>query len=160
MIFTFVFPVALEDPIAWRAMLGLVNFHTQYNVPTRSLYPWDLFENYDRRSLQSVKEEFDKTGTYSIDESRIFVYEFLRKYMDQQGKNGEACLEKAFCENAQIDHHEGVYSEILNSILTPGKVDDHFKDAYNAGKAGVNCETVYSQCKKGDSLFDSLFVDL
>lgn len=160
MIFTFVFPVVLEDPIAWRAMLGLVNFHTQYSVPTRPLYPWDLWENYDRRSLESIKEDFQRTGTYSVDESRIFIYEFLRKYMNQQGANGEVCLQKAFCENAQIDHHDGVYSEIVNTILTPGKIDDHFVDAFKAGKAGVICEEVFSKCPKGDSLFDKIFVDV
>ncbi|KAL5279444.1 hypothetical protein ACFFRR_003826 [Megaselia abdita] len=160
MIFTFVFPVVTEDPIAWRAMLGLFNLHTQYNVPTRSLYPWDLWENYDRRSLESVKEEFEKTGTFTVDESRIFLYEFLRKYMERQGSNGEACLHRAFCENAQIDHHDGLYSEIVGRILTPGRIDDEFQDSYNAGKAGVNCEKLFKECPKGDSLFDEIFVDV
>lgn len=160
MIFTFVFPVVTDDPIAWRAMLGLVNFHTQYNVPTSSLYPWDLWDRYDRRSLQSTKEEFERTGTYTVDETRIFVYEFLRKYMDQQNVNGEACLQRAFCDNAQIDHHDGMYSELMNALLTPGKIEDNFLDSYNAGKAGVDCEQMFSKCPKGDSLFDKIFVDV
>lgn len=148
MVFTFVFPVVLEDPIDWRNMLALVNLHTQYGVSTRPLYPWDLWEKYDRRSLDEV------------DDSRVLIYEFLRKIMDQKGVNGEACMQRAFCDNAQVDHHEGIYSEVLNAILTPGKINDPFQDSYDAGKAGVNCEQLFKECPRGDSLFDKISVDV
>lgn len=154
MIFTFVIPVVLGDPVKWRDLLGLVNLHTQYNVPLRPMYPWDIWENYDRRSFD--KEDYENT----VDDSRTFVYEFFRKFMDQKGVNGEACMHRAFCDNAQVYHHEGLYSEILGAILTPGKVQDPFQDSYDAGKAGVNCEAMFKECPRGDSLFDQITVDV
>lgn len=160
MLFNFIHNVPLEDPIYWRDLLGIINIQTMYNVPTSPLYPWDLFENYDRRSIQSVREEFDRTGKVRPDESRTFVYEFLITFMNQKGVNGKECLRKSICENSQITSHQGLYAEILNALLTPGKVEDPYEDIFLAGKSGVDCETMFKKCPPGDSLFDKIFMDV
>ncbi|KAL5279445.1 hypothetical protein ACFFRR_003827 [Megaselia abdita] len=159
MLFNFIHNVPLEDPIYWRDLLGILNIQCQYNVPTSPLYPWDFGDNYER-SMQSVKEEFEKTGHSLPDESRTFVYEFLITFMNQKGVNGEECLKKSICENSQIDHHEGLFAEILGALLTPGLVEDPYKDYFLAGKYGVNCQEVFSGCPRGDSIFDRIVVDV
>lgn len=148
----------LGDPVPWRDMLGLLNFHAQYNVPKNALYPWDLWEKYDR-NFDSVNEDFSRAETFSVDESRLFLYEFLKNFMNKKGVDGEACIQRAFCENAQIDHHDGLYADILDTLLTPGKIDDPYEDAYNAGTAGVDCNKLFKECPRGDSIFDQIALD-
>lgn len=159
MLFNFIHNVALEDPIYWRDLLGILNIQCQYNVPTTPKFWWDIQQNYDR-SLHSVKENFERTGKVLPDESRIFVYEFLITFMNQKGVKGEVCLRKSICENSQIDHHEGLFAEILNAVLTPGIVEDPYKDSHLAGRYGVDCQEVFKQCPRGDSIFDRIFVDI
>lgn len=160
MLFNLIHNVQLEDPIYWRDLLGIFNLQCQYNAAPSPLFWWDIFENYDQRAMQSVKEAFDKTGKVIPDESRLFVYEFLKTFMDQKGANGEECLKKSVCENSQIDHHDGLFPEILNAILTPGVIEVEYKDSYLAGRHGVDCQKVFKKCPKGDSIFDRIFVDV
>ncbi|KAL5283626.1 hypothetical protein ACFFRR_006094 [Megaselia abdita] len=163
MLFSGVWPVEFEDPIRWRTLNCGYNLQCQYAVPVDALYPWDKFddEHYVTRSLQSIREEFDKTGQARSDEARLFVYTGLETYIDRQGKSGRECLLKAICQNAQIDAHYGIFTEILNTILSPGTdpLFEVYYSAYRAGKAGVNCEQLFHQCRRGDSFLDHIIVD-
>lgn len=119
MLFSGVWPVEFEDPIRWRTLNCGYNLQCQYAIPTDALYIWDKFddEHYVTRSLQSIREEFDKTGEAKSDESRLFVYTAIETFINQQGKNGRTCLLKAICQNSQVDEHHGIYTEVLNAVL-------------------------------------------
>lgn len=145
---TFNSNVELEDPISWRVLQLNLNFLAQYALPTQADQLYDLFENYQRSGQQDLED----TG-------RTLIYESLISFMNRQGTNGKECLRKAICENAQIQHHEGIFAEVINVILTPGRVNDPFKSDYESGRIGVDCQSSYPQCAQGDSVFDRCFLD-
>ncbi|XP_037920712.1 uncharacterized protein LOC119657740 [Hermetia illucens] len=155
MVFGAIYPIHLEDKVKWRQLNCAYNLQAQYSVPTEPIYWWDKWKG---RTLRSMHEQFEKSGTYVPDESRLFIYSAMEAYMNQQGKNGRKCLCRSICENAQIDHPEGIFSEILYVLLLPGKdfSRDEYKDAYEAGRAGADCEFIYPECPRGEGLLDSI----
>lgn len=125
-----------------------LNFLVQYALPTKVDQLCDIFENCQR----SGQQELEDTG-------RTLVYESLISFMNRQGTDGRECLRKAICENAQIEHHEGLFSEVISVVLTPGRVNDPFQSDFESGRMGVDCKLSYPKCAPGDSIFDRYFID-
>ncbi|XP_022216737.2 uncharacterized protein LOC111070476 [Drosophila obscura] len=153
----------LEDPITWR---GLVYFWTLhfggYTLPSEPLYPWDKWETIYARSLQEQVRRLDDSHE---DDTRLFVYEILEKYMDQLSGSvglGRQCLLRGICENAQIHRHVGIMAELLNILLTPGKarLDVSYTQAHAAGLAGSRCLEQFAECPRGKSVLDAYAVDM
>ncbi|XP_030385842.1 uncharacterized protein LOC115632736 [Scaptodrosophila lebanonensis] len=158
-----VFPVALGDKKPWRGILILYNIHLGiYTLPSEPIHPWDKWEEIFARSLQRRIQELD---VMQEDETRLYAYIALEHYMDHNQSGGPSvgrrCMLRSICENAQIHHHVGLMAELLNILLTPGKtrIDEEYKEAYAAGLAGVDCLEQYSECPRGQSVFDHFSVD-
>ena len=119
-------PVRLADPITWRSLVNSINLQGgHYALPTEPLYPWDKYEDIFARSMKNIAmmqardHSVNSAELPETDDSRLFVYRVIEKYLDLQNSGtGQACLLRSICENAQIHLHVGMYSEILNLILT------------------------------------------
>lgn len=85
----------------------------EYLIPSKPLYPWDKWENLYARS--NHQRQFLNPAP---DGSRELFYELLENFISQNATNGRHCLLRSICENAQVHHHLGILSEILNVILT------------------------------------------
>ncbi|XP_016991874.1 uncharacterized protein LOC108053673 [Drosophila rhopaloa] len=153
----------LEDPVVWRSMVYYYVLHFgAFTLPSAPLYPWDKWETIFTRSLQEKIRSLDESHE---DDTRVFVYATLENYMDQVSGlmgRGRQCLLRGICENAQVHHHVGIMAELLNVLLTPGKtrLDLAYTEALSAGKAGTDCLSRFSDCPKGESIFDAYSVDV
>ncbi|XP_033242867.1 uncharacterized protein LOC108152415 isoform X1 [Drosophila miranda] len=158
-----VMPTQLEDAVSWRGLLYFWTLHFGgYTLPSEPLYPWDKWETIYARSLQEQVRRLDASHE---DDTRLFVYEILEKYMDQASGSvglGRQCLLRGICENAQIHQHLGIVAELLNILLTPGKarLDLSYREAYAAGLAGSHCLEQFEECPRGKSVLDAFAVDL
>lgn len=107
-----IYPIQLGDPVNWRSILALINFHVgEFKIPDKPLYPWEKWETLYARSQVN-------RGNLQTDSSREFIYTALEFFMDKSHGVGRACLLRSICENAQVDHHMDLFGEILNVILT------------------------------------------
>ncbi|XP_017043028.1 uncharacterized protein LOC108089361 [Drosophila ficusphila] len=153
----------LEDPVVWRSMVYYYTLHFgAFTLPSAPLYPWDKWETIFARSL---KEKIRTLNESHEDDSRVFVYAALENYMDRVSGlvgRGRQCLLRGICENAQVHHHVGIMAELLNVLLTPGKtrLDPGYKEAFESGKAGIDCLSHYSNCPKGESVLDAYAVEV
>lgn len=112
-------PVPLADPVSFRSLVCSYTLQGgHYTIPTEPLYPWDKWENTFARSLKQMKSKFERYGEYETDGSREFVYTLLEEYIGRNNANGHQCLLRAICENAQVQHHEDVFAQVLNVVLT------------------------------------------
>ncbi|KAH8385563.1 hypothetical protein KR009_006568 [Drosophila setifemur] len=153
----------LEDPVTWRSMVYYYVLHFgAFTLPSTPLYPWDKWETIYARSLQ---EKIRSLNASHEDDTRVFAYSVLENYMDQVSGlvgRGRQCLLRGICENAQVHHHVGIMAELLNVLLTPGKtrLDVEYKEALEAGKAGIDCFTQFKECPRGESVLDAYSVDV
>ncbi|KAH8260486.1 hypothetical protein KR038_002121 [Drosophila bunnanda] len=153
----------LEDPVTWRSMVYYYVLHFgAFTLPSAPLYPWDKWETIYQRSLQEKIRSLDETHE---DDTRVFVYAALEKYMDQVSGavgRGRQCLLRGICENAQVHHHVGIMSELLNVLLTPGKtrLDVAYTDALRTGRAGSDCLDQFPACPRGESVLDAYTVEV
>ncbi|KAH8250984.1 hypothetical protein KR026_002774 [Drosophila bipectinata] len=153
----------LEDPVSWRNVVYYYVIHCgAFTLPSAPLYPWDKWETIYARSLQEKIKGLDESHE---DDTRIFAYAVLENYMDRVSGSvgkGRQCLLRGICENAQVHRHHGIMAELLNVLLTPGKasIDVAYKEALEAGRAGVDCLAQFADCPKGESLLDAYSVDV
>ncbi|XP_034655608.1 uncharacterized protein LOC117893202 [Drosophila subobscura] len=153
----------LEDPVTWRGLLYFWTLHFGgYTLPSEPLYPWDKWESIYARSLQEQARRLDASHE---DDTRLFVYDVLEKYMDQESGSvglGRQCLLRGICQNAQIHRHVGIMAELLNILLTPGKalLDFSYTEAHSAGLAGSHCLEQFAECPRGKSVLDAFAVDV
>ncbi|XP_067612999.1 uncharacterized protein [Eurosta solidaginis] len=150
--------VNLADPITWRSLVCSYNLQGgSYPLPTSPLYPWDKWEDTFARKVRHIPDQPYSFDNYETDDSRLFVYTVLETLMSQRGVNGRQCLLRSICQNAQVDEHVGVLSELLDVVLTPGKedLDNGYFVARDAGLAGADCLQLYAECPTGVSLLDS-----
>ncbi|XP_070142024.1 uncharacterized protein [Drosophila kikkawai] len=138
-----------------------------YSLPTSPIWPWDKWEGTFARSLAQMKRNIEihtaNGGVRYADDARLLVYTALEEYMGRRNNNlamGRQCLLRSICENAQIHHHIGVFSEIMDIVLSPGKaeLDNSYHEAYAAGKAGANCLHLYRTCPRGLNFLDGLLI--
>ncbi|XP_001353456.2 uncharacterized protein [Drosophila pseudoobscura] len=161
-------PIPLEDHVTFRSCV--LSFTLQggtYSLPTSPIWPWDKWEGTFARSLTQMRRNIERHAASGdiryADDARLLVYTALEEYMGRRNDNmavGRQCLLRSICENAQIHHHIGVFSEILNIVLSPGKadLDKSYHDAYAAGKAGADCLGLYRTCPRGDNFLDELLI--
>ncbi|XP_017485651.1 PREDICTED: uncharacterized protein LOC108374190 [Rhagoletis zephyria] len=145
--------IDLGDPIQWRSLVSINNLQGGfYPLPSEPLYPWDKWEETFARSLKNMHAEAD----YKADDSRKFAYTVLEVLMERQHGNGRKCLLRSICKNAQVDEHVGMFSEILNIVLSPGKndIDVLYMEAFRAGKSGADCVRLYSECRVVSNFLD------
>ncbi|XP_018335153.1 uncharacterized protein LOC108744052 [Agrilus planipennis] len=127
-----------------------INFQFQYPVAQNITQLQSGFPPSFSRSFRTKREIL-------WDEDRSLIYEGLEKVLPQYGVNGKDCLCKAICENASESfYHEdnGLYGHILHILLTPDygdgeldkNLDEKYADAMYAGRYGLNCAKVYSDC--------------
>ncbi|XP_036336214.1 uncharacterized protein LOC118746473 [Rhagoletis pomonella] len=152
--------VRLADPITWRSLVCSYTLQGgHYSIPTTPLYPWDKWEDTFARKTRRLHDNPPGFGnfSYETDDSRLFVYTVLETLMSQRGLNGHQCLLRSICQNAQVDQHVGVLSEVLDVVLTPGleDLDESYRMAREAGAGGADCLKLYAKCPEGVSLFDS-----
>ncbi|KAH8322913.1 hypothetical protein KR059_010724, partial [Drosophila kikkawai] len=161
-------PIPLEDKVTFRSCV--LSFTLQggtYSLPTSPIWPWDKWEGTFARSLAQMKRNIEihtaNGGVRYADDARLLVYTALEEYMGRRNNNlamGRQCLLRSICENAQIHHHIGVFSEIMDIVLSPGKaeLDNSYHEAYAAGKAGANCLHLYRTCPRGLNFLDGLLI--
>lgn len=112
----FSYPVDLGDKKIWRQMNCAWNFQAQYSPPTAPLYWWD---KWDGRNLMQARRLYDEFGTYVEDQSSKFIFLAIEMFLNRRGNNGQECLLKAICENAQaFDVVETVISAMIKRIFT------------------------------------------
>ncbi|XP_067613000.1 uncharacterized protein [Eurosta solidaginis] len=145
--------IDLGDPIAWRNLVCINNIQGGfYPVPSTPLYPWDKWEDTFARFSRHSRSDVD----YIADDSRKLVYNVLEILMERQHGAGHICLLRSICQNAQVDEHIGMFSEIMDVVLSPGKedIDITYNEASLAGKAGADCLHLYAGCRVGTNLLD------
>ncbi|XP_046808499.1 uncharacterized protein LOC111688933 [Lucilia cuprina] len=156
-------PVRLADPIAFRSLVCSYSLQGgHYKIPPEPTYPWDKWEDTFARSLNQMRRRFENYGEYEQDESREFLYMVLEKYMSRNNVDGRQCLLRAICENAQVHEHIGVFANVLDVVLTPGKenLDNSYRMALQAGRHGADCIKLFNSCPKGSSLLDQYIDEL
>ncbi|KAH8380482.1 hypothetical protein KR009_011036 [Drosophila setifemur] len=160
-------PIPLGDKVTFRScVLSFTLQGGSYSLPTSPIWPWDKWEDTFARSLTQMKrniESHEAMGVRYADDARLLVYTVLEEYMGRRNNDlamGRQCLLRSICENAQIHHHIGVFSEIMDIVLSPGKaeLDNSYHDAYAAGKAGANCLGLYRSCPRGLNILDGLLI--
>ncbi|EDW50800.1 uncharacterized protein LOC6611107 [Drosophila sechellia] len=161
-------PIPLGDKVTFRScVLSFTLQGGSYSLPTSPIWPWDKWEGTFARSLTQMRRNIERHvangGVRYADDARVLVYTALEEYMGRRNNNrsmGRQCLLRSICENAQIHHHIGVFSEIMDIVLSPGKadLDNAYHDAYAAGRAGANCLGLYSACPRGLNFLDGLLI--
>ncbi|KAH8363322.1 hypothetical protein KR084_008233 [Drosophila pseudotakahashii] len=161
-------PIPLEDKVSFRScVLSFTLQGGSYSLPTSPIWPWDKWEGTFARSLEKMRRNIERhTANGRVryaDDARLLVYTALEEYMGRRNNDlsmGRPCLLRSICENAQIHHHIGVFSEIMDIILSPGKadLDSSYHEAYAAGRAGANCLGLYSSCPRGLNFLDGLLI--
>ncbi|EDV96961.1 uncharacterized protein LOC6558704 [Drosophila grimshawi] len=161
-------PIPLGDHVTFRS--AVLSFNLQggtYSLPTTPIWPWDKWETTFARSLQQMRRHIERqTASGDVryaDDARLLVYTALEEYMGRRNNNmivGRQCLLRSICENAQVHQHVGVFSEIFNIVLSPGKadLDNSYHDAFAAGQAGANCLAIYRVCPRGLNFLDGLLI--
>uniref|UniRef100_A0A034WKY6 Uncharacterized protein n=1 Tax=Bactrocera dorsalis TaxID=27457 RepID=A0A034WKY6_BACDO len=152
--------VDLADPITWRSLVCSYSLQGgQYSIPSSPLYPWDKWEDTFARKSRLLHNSQPELAayTYEADESRLFFYTLLETLMSQRGVDGRQCLLRSICQNAQVDQHVGLLSEILDTVLTPGveDLDKSYQSAREAGVAGADCLKLYADCPEGLNWLDT-----
>lgn len=118
-------PIPLGDPVKFRsAVLSFTLQGGTYSMPTTPIWPWDKWETVFARSLQQMRRNIERhTARGAVryaDDARQLVYTAFEEYMGRRNNNmtvGRQCLLRSICENAQVHHHVGIFSEILNIVL-------------------------------------------
>ncbi|XP_017128188.1 uncharacterized protein LOC108146654 [Drosophila elegans] len=161
-------PIPLEDKVTFRScVLSFTLQGGSYSLPTSPIWPWDKWEGTFARSLTQMRRNIERqTANGEVryaDDARLLVYTALEEYIGRRNNNlsmGRQCLLRSICENAQIHHHIGVFSEIMDIILSPGKadLDNSYHEAYAAGRAGANCLGLYKSCPRGLNFLDGLLI--
>ncbi|XP_037893724.1 uncharacterized protein LOC119640018 [Glossina fuscipes] len=156
--------VPLEDPNNWRSLICLYNFHIgEYIIPTKPTYPWDKWSDNESKSFKKSKLYRKAVDAEEPDGSREFFYTALEYFINlhTNKRHGRECLLRLICENSQIKYHIGLFSEILNVILTPGKenLNKSYRQAVEFGQLGVDCVKYYAKCPPGDNFLDHLIHD-
>lgn len=104
----------MDDPIEWRSIVSINNIQGgHYPLPSEPTYPWEKWEDTFARSMKSFQGQAD----FETDDSRLFAYILLEALMERQHGNGHRCLLRSICQNAQVDEHVGILSEIMDVIL-------------------------------------------
>ncbi|XP_039965856.1 uncharacterized protein LOC126761760 isoform X1 [Bactrocera neohumeralis] len=145
--------VNVDEPIAWRSIVSINNIQGGfYPLPAVPTYPWDKWEDTFARSMKHFQELAD----FETDDSRLFIYTLLEVLMERQHGNGHQCLLRSICQNAQVDEHVGMFSEIMDVVLRPGKesIAVAYTDAFVAGKANADCMRLYSECRVPSNYLD------
>ncbi|XP_069967872.1 uncharacterized protein [Bactrocera oleae] len=145
--------INLDDPIDWRSIVSINNIQGgHYPLPTAPTYPWDKWEETFARSMKLLQEQIE----LEPDDSRLFIYTLLEVLMERQHGNGHRCLLRSICQNAQVDEHVGMFSEIMDVVLSPGKesIAVAYTDAFVAGKADADCMRLYSECRVPSNFLD------
>nr|XP_014100932.1 uncharacterized protein LOC106625628 isoform X2 [Bactrocera oleae] len=145
--------INLDDPIDWRSIVSINNIQGgHYPLPTAPTYPWDKWEETFARSMKHLQEQIE----LETDDSRLFIYTLLEVLMERQHGNGHRCLLRSICQNAQVDEHVGMFSEIMDVVLSPGKesIAVAYTDAFVAGKADADCMRLYSECRVPSNFLD------
>ncbi|KAI8041145.1 uncharacterized protein LOC128257379 [Drosophila gunungcola] len=161
-------PIPLEDKVTFRScVLSFTLQGGSYSLPTSPIWPWDKWEGTFARSLTQMRRNIERQtangGVRYADDARLLVYTALEEYIGRRNNNlsmGRQCLLRSICENAQIHHHIGVFSEIMDIILSPGKadLDNSYHEAFAAGRAGANCLGLYKSCPRGLNFLDGLLI--
>ncbi|XP_030571443.1 uncharacterized protein LOC115770345 [Drosophila novamexicana] len=160
-------PIPLGDHVTFRSAVLSFTLQTSSNLPTTPIWPWDKWESTFARSLQQMRRNIERNTANGVvryaDDARLLTYTVLEEYMGRRNNNmivGRQCLLRSICENAQVHHHVGIFSEILNIVLSPGKadLDNAYHDAFAAGQAGANCLAVFKACPRGLNFLDELLV--
>ncbi|KAH8405345.1 hypothetical protein KR222_005840 [Zaprionus bogoriensis] len=161
-------PIPLGDHVSFRsAVLSYTLQGGTYSLPTTPIWPWDKWESTFARSLRQMRHNIEvhraNGGVRYADDARLLVYTALEQYMGRRNDDmtvGRQCLLRSICQNAQVDHHVGIFSEILNIVLSPGKadLDNCYHDAFAAGRAGANCLAVFEACPRGSNFLDELLM--
>jgi len=118
-------PIPLGDHVTFRsAVLSFTLQGGTYSLPTTPIWPWDKWENTFARSMQQMRRNIEihtaNGGVRYADDARLLVYTALEEYMGRRNNDmavGRQCLLRSICENAQVHHHVGIFSEILNIVL-------------------------------------------
>ncbi|EDW93719.1 uncharacterized protein LOC6533281 [Drosophila yakuba] len=161
-------PIPLGDKVSFRScVLSFTLQGGSYSLPTSPIWPWDKWEGTFARSLTQMRKNIERHvangGVRYADDARLLVYTALEEYIGRSNNDhsvGRQCLLRSICENAQIHHHIGVFSEIMDIVLSPGKadVDNAYHEAYAAGRAGANCLGLYRTCPRGINFLDGLLI--
>ncbi|ALC44291.1 CG14826 [Drosophila busckii] len=161
-------PIPLGDHVTFRSTVLSYNIQGgTYSLPTTPIWPWDKWEVNFARSLQQMQRNIElHTASGKLryaDDSRLLVYTALEQFIGRSNNDmtmGRQCLLRSICENGQVHQHVGIFSEILNIVLSPGKadLDDCYHDAFAAGQAGANCLAVYKDCPRGSNFLDELLM--
>ncbi|XP_053637761.1 uncharacterized protein [Cherax quadricarinatus] len=96
---------------------------------------------------------------------RLTLYKRLEAVFDKVEMDGRKCLLRTICEVAEAPFDQGLFGDLLNTLLTPslaGRPDtveerkeyDHFLEAELHGKLNGRCEERFYQCH--NSVFDLL----
>ncbi|XP_016955369.1 uncharacterized protein LOC108028216 [Drosophila biarmipes] len=162
-------PIPLGDKVSFRScVLSFTLQGGSYSLPTSPIWPWDKWEGTFARSLEHMRRNIERHtasgGVRYADDARLLVYTALEEYMGRSNNDrsmGRQCLLRSICENAQIHHHIGVFSEIMDIVLSPGKadLDSSYHEAFAAGKAGANCLGLYRSCPRGSNFLDGLLIE-
>lgn len=118
-------PIPLGDHVTFRsAVLSYTLQGGTYSLPTTPVWPWDKWESTFARSLQQMRRNIERHtangGVRYADDARLLVYTALEQYMGRRNDDisvGRQCLLRSICQNAQVHHHVGIFSEILNIVL-------------------------------------------
>ncbi|XP_060651638.1 uncharacterized protein LOC132788322 [Drosophila nasuta] len=161
-------PIPLGDPVSFRsAVLSYTLQGGTYSLPTTPIWPWDKWEVTFARSMQQMRRNIERHtaggGVRYADDARLLAYIALEEYLGRRNNDmtvGRQCLLRSICENAQVHHHVGIFSEILNIVLSPGKadLDNSYHDAFAAGQAGANCLGLFKACPRGLNFLDELLM--
>jgi len=118
-------PIPLGDKVTFRScVLSYTLQGGSYSLPTSPIWPWDKWEGTFARSLTQMRRNIERHvangGVRYADDARLLVYTALEEYMGRRNNDrsmGRQCLLRSICENAQIHHHIGVFSEIMDIVL-------------------------------------------
>lgn len=118
-------PIPLGDHVTFRScVLSYTLQGGTYSLPTSPIWPWDKWESTFARSLQQMRRNIERHtangGVRYADDARLLVYTALEQYMGRRNDDlsvGRQCLLRSICQNAQVHHHVGIFSEILNIVL-------------------------------------------